>query len=100
MAKYWKRLGYEQELWAKGVSVVAGVDEAGCGPLAGPVVAAAVVFPCGWLATGLFTKLRGLNDSKQLDPEQRAKFFDILTSHPDIRCAIATVDVQMIDQIN
>ena len=100
MAKYWKRLSYEQELWAKGVSVVAGVDEAGCGPLAGPVVAGAVVFPCLWLQTGLCTKLRGLNDSKQLTEDEREKFFAILTSHPEVRYGIAAVDVEMIDQIN
>src|SRR6516164_3541270 len=63
-AKFWHRLSHERELWQKGVSLVAGVDEAGCGPLAGPVVAAAVVFPATWLATGLCSKLRGLNDSK------------------------------------
>src|SRR4029077_4786857 len=85
---------------AKGSAVVAGMDEAGCGPLAGPVVAAAVVFPCAWLASGLDRRLRGLNDSKQLDGEQREKFFAILTSHPEIHHAIATVDVETIDRIN
>ena len=100
MARYWKRLSYEQELWARGVPVVAGVDEAGCGPLAGPVVAAAVVFPCAWLQSGLCSKLRGLNDSKQLTEDQREKFYGILTSHPEIRYGIASVDVEMIDQIN
>ena len=44
-AKYWNRLSHERELWQSGLTHVAGVDEAGCGPLAGPVVAAAVVFP-------------------------------------------------------
>jgi len=100
MAKYWKRLGLEQELWQRGLSVVAGVDEAGCGPLAGPVAAAAVVFPCAWLQTGLCTKFRGLNDSKQLTEEERDKFYALLTTHPEIRFAIATVEVEMIDQIN
>src|SRR4051794_10093265 len=94
------RLSYERELWQKGLALVAGVDEAGCGPLAGPVVAAAVVFPSSWLESGLFSKLRGLNDSKQLTEEQREKYYSILTSHPDIRYAISTVDVGMIDQIN
>lgn len=99
-AKYWHRLSCECELWAKGTTLVAGADEAGCGPLAGPVVAAAVVFPCSWLEGGLFKKLRGLNDSKQLTEEQREKFYSIITTHPEIRYAIATVDVEMIDRIN
>jgi len=99
-AKFWNRLSHERELWQQGVAPVAGVDEAGCGPLAGPVVAAAVAFPAAWAETGLYSKLRGLNDSKQLDEEQREKFFAVLTSHSEIRYAIASVDVEMIDQIN
>jgi ribonuclease HII len=99
-AKYWNRLSHECELWKSGAKLVAGVDEAGCGPLAGPVVAAAVVFPQSWLEKGLYGKLRGLNDSKQLTEEQREKFFGIITSHDEIRFAIATVDVEMIDRIN
>ena len=99
-AKFWRRLSHECALWEKGVSLVAGVDEAGCGPLAGPVVASAVVFPCGWLQSGLYSKLRGLNDSKQLTEEEREKFFERITTHPGIRYAIATVDVEMIDRIN
>jgi ribonuclease HII len=99
-AKFWNRLSHERELWQKGSALVAGVDEAGCGPLAGPVVAAAVVFPATWLETGLCSKLRGLNDSKQISEEQREKFFQVLTSHAEIRYAISTVEVEMIDQIN
>jgi len=99
-AKYWHRLSHESELWQKGVTLVAGTDEAGCGPLAGPVAAAAVVFPSAWQQSGLPQKLRGLNDSKQLDPQQREKFFQIITAHPEIRYAIATVDAEMIDRIN
>ncbi len=99
-AKFWNRLSYERELWQQGSTLVAGVDEAGCGPLAGPVVAAAVVFPSGWLESGLCSKLRGLNDSKQLTEEQREKFFAVLTAHAEIRYAISTVSVEMIDQIN
>jgi ribonuclease HII len=99
-AKFWNRLSHECGLWQQGLSSVAGVDEAGCGPLAGPVTAAAVVFPRAWLESGLYSKLRGLNDSKQLDAPQREKYFSIITTHPEIRFAIATVDVAMIDQIN
>src|SRR5882762_10013903 len=99
-AKYWNRLSHECKLWQKGLSLVAGSDEAGCGPLAGPVVAAAVLFPCSWLEGGLYKKLRGLNDSKQLTEEQREKFYSVITAHPEIRYGIATVDVEMIDRIN
>ncbi len=99
-ATYWRRLDFERELWQQGTTLVAGVDEAGCGPLAGPVVAGAVVFPHTWLESGLYSKLRGLNDSKQLSEEQREKYFDIIASHPEIRHAIAIVDVEMIDRIN
>jgi ribonuclease HII len=99
-AKFWKRLAHERELWQQGLALVAGVDEAGCGPLAGPVVAAAVVFPRAWLEGGLCAKLRGLNDSKQLPPEQRQKYYSVITSHPEIRYGIASVDVEMIDRIN
>src|SRR5215475_4912195 len=99
-AKYWHRLGHERELWRKGLTLVAGVDEAGCAPLAGPVTAAAVVFPSSWMDAGLYGKLRGLNDSKQLDEEQREKYYEIITTHPDIRFAIASADVEMIDRIN
>jgi ribonuclease HII len=99
-AKYWHRLSHECDLWRSGVPFVAGTDEAGCGPLAGPVVAAAVMFPCTWLETGLYKKLRGLNDSKQMTEEQREKFFSILTSNAEIRFAVATMDVDTIDRIN
>ncbi|MGH7968227.1 MAG: ribonuclease HII [Limisphaerales bacterium] len=99
-AKFWHRLSHECDLWGRGCPLVAGVDEAGCGPLAGPVVAAAVMFPATWLQEGLCRNLRGLNDSKQLSPEQRQKYFTVLTSLPDVKYAIATVEVEMIDQIN
>jgi ribonuclease HII len=99
-ATFWNRLSYERDLWQKGLTVVAGVDEAGCGPLAGPVVAGAVVFPCAWLEAGLDGPLRGLNDSKQLTEAQREKYYAILTTHADIRWAVALVDVEMIDRIN
>jgi ribonuclease HII len=100
VAKFWNRLAHECQLWQQGFSHVAGVDEAGCGPLAGPVVAAAVIFPRNWLETGLPSAFRGLNDSKQLTGEEREKFFHRLVSRPEIRFAVATVDVETIDRIN
>jgi ribonuclease HII len=99
-AKFRNRLSHERELWQKGLSHVAGVDEAGCGPLAGPVMAAAVAFPRSWLEGGLPSQFRGLNDSKQLDEDRREKFFTRITTHPEIRFAIASMDVETIDRIN
>jgi ribonuclease HII len=63
-------LDFEQEIWAQGLTIVAGVDEAGRGPLAGPVCAAAVVLPPH---ADLGTSLSGVNDSKQMTAE--ARFF-------------------------
>lgn len=99
-AKFWNRLAHERALWQQGLTLVAGVDEAGRGPLAGPVVAGALVLPCSWSKTGLDSRLRELNDSKQLTEAQREDYYAILTSHPDIRYAIASADVEMIDRIN
>lgn len=98
--KHWNRLSYERDLWGQGLTRVAGVDEAGCGPLAGPVVAAAVVFPCDWLASGLLPEFRGLNDSKQLTEAQREKYFAVLKSHPEIHSAVVELGVEIIDRIN
>jgi len=100
MAKFWNRLSHERDLWQQGLTHVAGVDEAGCGPLAGPVMAAAVVFPRAWFEAGLPAKFRGLNDSKQLDETEREKFFERLTTDPGVRYAIVTVDVDTIDRLN
>lgn len=94
------RFAHEGELWARGLSRVAGVDEAGRGPLAGPVVAAAVIFPGDWRRCGLPEPLRGLNDSKQLTPGQREKYFAALHSLPEIFHGLACVEAGRIDEIN
>ncbi len=99
-AKFAERISFERELWQKGFQLVAGVDEAGRGPLAGPVVAAAVILPQAWRDGGFDERLRDLNDSKQLTEAQREAFFAILTAHPEIRHGIATVDAAVIDRIN
>ncbi|KAF6261329.1 ribonuclease H-like domain-containing protein [Scenedesmus sp. NREL 46B-D3] len=83
----------EQAMWAKGYKAVAGVDEAGRGPLAGPVVAAAAVLPDDM-------EFAGLNDSKQMSEEAREELYEQLTSHPDVRWAVAVVDHETIDEIN
>jgi ribonuclease HII len=99
-ARSLNRLLHETELWQSRVTVVAGVDEAGRGPLAGPVVAAAVVLPRRWLEEGVDARLRHLNDSKQLTESQRELFFSLIVSHPEIRYALAIADAETIDRIN
>ena len=99
-AKLCDRLSFERELWQQGVHVVAGVDEAGRGPLAGPVVAAAVVLPGRWAESGFDERLRDLNDSKQLTVAQRKYFYSVLTLLPGISYAVSVVDAGVIDSIN
>ena len=91
---------FERALWQQKVGRVAGVDEAGRGPLAGPVVAAAAILPSLWAETGLPAELGGLNDSKQLTETQREKYFEFLTACAEIEFAIAAVDAGVIDEIN
>jgi ribonuclease HII len=82
---------FEKRLWIEG-KLPAGVDEAGRGPLAGPVVAAAVIFPQG-------CKLQGINDSKKLSPKKRRElFYEIKKSA--LTTAIAIIKTDIIDQIN
>jgi ribonuclease HII len=99
-AKFANRFEFEQKLWQCGVARVAGVDEAGRGPLAGPVVAAAAILPPRWAETGLPAELAGLNDSKQLTAAQREKFFAFLTDCGEIEFGIAAVSAAVIDEIN
>jgi ribonuclease HII len=94
------RFKYERECLQRGCTRVAGVDEAGRGPLAGPVVAAVVCLPTEWILQGLPRKLQGLNDSKQLTVEDRERFFDFLTSSPLVSHAVSVIDVAVIDTIN
>jgi ribonuclease HII len=86
-------LRFEIELWAEGYSFVAGVDEAGMAPLAGPVVAGAVILPRNY-------KLRGLNDSKKiLDPETREEL--AMQIKQDAVCwSFGFAEVEEIDRIN
>jgi ribonuclease HII len=91
-AKLSDRFEFERALWRKNVARVAGVDEAGRGPLAGPVVAAAAILPSRWAETGLPAELAGLNDSKQLTEAQREKYFEFLTGCGEIEFGIAAVD--------
>ncbi len=91
---------FERPLWQQGVLRVAGVDEAGRGPLAGPVTAAAAILPARWAESGLPAELAGLNDSKQLTEAQRDRFFTFITTCGEIEFGIAEVDAAVIDEIN
>jgi ribonuclease HII len=88
----------EREHWKRGVYSILGVDEAGRGPLAGPVVAAAVFFDFDKCQK--FPKtLRDLNDSKQLTEEERERFFDLIQKHARA-WGVGIVSRQEIDRIN
>ena len=99
-AKFCDRFEFERVLWRQNLTRIAGVDEAGRGPLAGPVVAAAAILPSRWAEAGLPAELAGLNDSKQLTEAQREKYFEFLTACAEIEFAIALVDAGVIDEIN
>jgi ribonuclease HII len=94
------RFAFERDLRRRGCERIAGVDEAGRGPLAGPVVAAAVMLPSRWLADGLPSELEGLNDSKQLSEVQRERFFTFLTASGEVCFGIAEADAIEIDRRN
>lgn len=82
----------EMSCWEKGYHLVCGVDEAGAGPLAGPVYAAAVVLPP-------HLELKWLNDSKQVTPKRREILFHEIQSQA-IAWAVTTVDETVIDEVN
>ena len=84
---------YEKKLRATGVARIAGIDEAGRGALAGPVVAAAVLLPEKF-------RHRRLNDSKQLAPELREEIYCELTSNLEVRWTVGIIDSIEIDRIN
>ncbi len=93
-------LGHERRAWRRGAAVVVGVDEAGRGPLAGPVVAAAVFIPRRLLESQAAVVLDGLTDSKRLSPEKRENFFHILRAIPGVRVGVGTVGPRTIDRKN
>lgn len=86
-------LRLEQEARKQGYTRVAGIDEAGRGPLAGPVVAAACLFT----SNVHFPKA---NDSKKLSPKVRQELYQEITSHPNVIWSIGLVDHTTIDQVN
>ncbi|NCC52025.1 MAG: ribonuclease HII [Spartobacteria bacterium] len=93
-------LEYEQQAWDNQFTNVAGIDEAGRGPLAGPVVAACVLFDKTFLAGELPVPFQGLTDSKQLTAARRDSFFDLLTQSPWVHFALGLVEAEGIDRVN
>ncbi|MBS4168775.1 ribonuclease HII [Parachlamydia sp. AcF125] len=84
---------YEEKARQQGYKLVAGIDEAGRGPLAGPVVAAACILP-------LRFHIPGVNDSKKLTAQKRAQLFQEITQHPEVTYGIGVVATEIIDRIN
>ena len=85
-------LAYEKELYTQGIQLIAGVDEVGRGPLAGPVVAAAVILPKG-------CKIPGLNDSKKIPKSKHKEIYESVLQNA-IAIGIGIKDNQVIDQVN
>src|SRR5205814_7741700 len=85
-------LHFERLLWKAGIQHIAGVDEVGVGPLAGPVVAAAVIFPPG-------VEIEGIDDSKALDEESRNRL-DLEIRVRASAIGIGLVEVDEIDRVN
>lgn len=83
---------YEKKRYAEGYTAVCGCDEAGRGPLCGPVVAAAVILPCDF-------SIEGLNDSKKLSEKKREKLYTLITENA-IAYGIAEASPAEIDEIN
>ncbi|THF81346.1 ribonuclease HII [Cohnella fermenti] len=86
------RLAFEAELWGRGLTAVAGLDEVGRGCLFGDVVAAAVILPPGLV-------LDGINDSKQLSEKKREQLYDVIVENA-VAWSVARVDAATIDRIN
>ena len=84
---------HELSLRASGIFPVAGIDEAGRGPLAGPVVCAAVILPLSIFPTGL-------DDSKKLTPRRRELLYVELTRNPEIRWSVVSIASEEIDRLN
>ncbi len=83
---------YENELYCNGYNIIAGIDEAGRGPLAGPVVAGAVILKKG-------EYIEGLNDSKKISPKKREKLYDEIIQK-SLAYSLGIVDNNVIDEIN
>lgn len=93
-------LQFERQAWGRGVCRLAGVDEAGRGPLAGPVVAAAIVFEKPFLEAEQYGCLKSVNDSKLLKPHERDLLFALLTEKCPCVFGLGIASVDEIDSLN
>ena len=93
-------LRFERQYWDSGCREVAGGDEAGRGPLAGPVVAAAVILKRSFAESEEHGLLPGLTDSKKLSAARRESFFAILRESPHVRIGVGSADIGEIDSLN
>lgn len=93
-------LTFEREYWGRGIRRLAGVDEAGRGPLAGPVVAAAVVCDPDWALAEEHGLLDGLTDSKQLSAGSRNRFCATLRASSAVQVGVGMAEVDEIERIN
>ena len=91
---------YEKEAWASGFLRLAGIDEAGRGPLAGPVVAAAVIFDPEYIKAEVEITFDRLTDSKAMTEAGREEYFELLTASESVTVGIGIIDSGEIDQIN
>jgi ribonuclease HII len=91
---------YEKEAWASGFLRPAGIDEAGRGPLAGPVVAAAVIFDPEYIQAELAPTFGALTDSKAMSEARREEYFAVLTGSRCVTIGIGIVAAEEIDRIN
>ena len=79
---------------------IAGVDEAGRGPLAGPVTVAAVILPKAWIKEGMPESLREVNDSKKLSEVVRERLYNELQAHPEVIKSVVMLSSEQIDRLN
>lgn len=93
-------LRFEREAWMSGFVLVCGVDEAGRGPLAGPVVAAVALFDRAWLEAGVPEALTGLTDSKALSEKRRDHFFALFQTLDTLKTATGYCTPEEIDRLN
>ena len=94
------RFTYERECLANGYSFIAGIDEVGRGPLAGPVVASSAMFSSEVIKAGLPNSLKDVNDSKKLSEKKREHLFDVLNDFDGVDFGISIIESEEIDRIN